>query len=105
MEVNKDPQDVPGFVMEALRGARREDPYLRSKEYLPHPCHVTPTMFWLGHIDAAFWMLDNPGTARRMMFYGAVCKGYRPIPTGATRYKDVSAYHKARYGEGTMARR
>jgi hypothetical protein len=102
VEVNKDPQEVPGFVMEGLRAARREEPYLRSKEYLPRPWQVARPMFWQGHVDAVFWMMDNPRESRRMMDYGAVSRGYRPIPCGWASYKEVSAYHKARYGEGTM---
>ena len=101
--MNKDPQEVPGFVMEELRAARREYPYLRSKEYIHHPGHAMPTMFWLGHAEAVFWMIDNPREAKQMMYHGAVCRGYRPIPCGWASYKEVSAYHKARYGEGTMS--
>ena len=62
-------------------------------------------MFWLGHVEATFWMLDNSREAHQIVDYGAVSKGYRPIHGGWVSYKEVSAYHKARYGEGTMARR
>ena len=98
------PQEVPGFVMEALRDARREDPSLRSKEYISHPGHAMPTMFWLGHTDAVFWMIDNRLEAQQIMHHGAICRGYRPIPCGWARYNELSAYHKSLYGPGTMSR-
>jgi hypothetical protein len=104
MAVNLDPQVVPDFVMEALKAARREYPSLRSKEYLANPHHYYRPMFDMGHVEAAFWMLDNNREAYRAVHYGAVCEGYRPIPTGSSRRAVVNTYHKELFGGGTMSK-
>jgi hypothetical protein len=99
MAVNKDPQEVPGFVMEALKTTRRERPHVIGNiSPLVYNC-----MIWEGYLEAGFWCYDNRHEACSMLMNGAVCKGFRPVPGSGGTYKEVSAYHKARYGEGTMS--
>jgi hypothetical protein len=101
MAVNRDPQEVPEFVMVALKATRREMPSLIN--------NISPLvwywMFCLGYLEAAFWCADNRGKSSQMLREAAVCKGYRPVPGVGRSYKEVSAYHKALYGEGTMTLR
>jgi hypothetical protein len=94
------PQEIPDFVMVALKAVRREQPSLTNNiSGLVHHW-----MFSLGYLEAAFWCVDNGHERAKMLTYGAVCKGYRPVPGVFSSYKEVSNYHKTLYGAGTMTR-